>query len=694
MKRMIRRERITLFLKNPLTHKVFLFVVVIIILNLLYPARRQGVPVLKEGDIATNDYIAPYTFAIRKSKVELENERRRAMESIAPILRVDEDAAEDAAGECLQRLALFFQNYEGVDSLTRMTIGANKRYFKRLAEKIIMQIMEKGVVDDLHSIEFGSKREIVVKRKDSEETKTDILDVESAIMFTKEKGMELLLGDEEKERALVEIIRHSIRPNLIYMKEITEEKRHLAAEAAKLTKGVVLKGEMIARAHDPITKEAIEKLSSLAIETGGKKVNTEIFGRNLLFVLCVLVFLVLLYFVKRRILFDTRKLLLIAIVWLLIIFVSSVVARSGFSPYVIPVAMGSVLVTILISGGPAIAAVVPLSFLLAMFIGLGRIGALFTLPVGVLSIFVASKVKKFSDFSKAIPLLAIISIIITFIFELYKRMDYGTIVTSLGFSALGGIGSGVLALGLLPLFERAFGITTDLTLVELTDLNRPLLTALSIQAPGTYNHSILIASMVESAASSVFANSLLARAGAYYHDIGKLKNPIYFIENQKETENPHDTLRPKISASILRMHVKDGVERAKRERLPSEIIDIIKEHHGKTLMESLYYKAKEEDQDVNQEDFRYEGPSPHTKEAALVMLADAVEASVRSLEKPTSIRIKEQIEKIIHKRMDEDELDNVDLTMQDLKKIKDAFYPILIGVFHPRVAYSDDNAKR
>lgn len=690
MKKTIKTERIMRFLKNPLTHKISLFIGVVIVLNLLYPARKYGAPALKEGNIADKDYIAPYTFAIRKSKVELEKEKRQATESIAPILHLDEDAY----NKSLQRLSLFFQRYEGVDSLTRITIEANKKRFTKLSEDVIKQIMERGVVDGLNAVDFGSKREVIVKRKDGEETRADILDIESTIMFTKEKGMELLKGDEEQVRALVEIVRYSIKPNLIYMKEATEARRDIAAEAVKLTKGVVLKGEMIARAHDPITKEAMEKLSSLAIETGDEGVNTEPFGRNLLFILSLLVLLALLYFVKREVLFDTKKLLLIAIVYLLIVSISSIVVRGGFSAYVIPVAMGSVLFTILLGEGTAIASIIPLSFLLAIFMGLGITHAIFSLPLGIVSIFIASKIRKFSDFSKVIPLLAVVSIFIAVIFELYIEMDYRSLLTSLGFAALGGVSSGVFALGLLPLFEKAFGITTDLTLVELTDLNHPLLKALSIQAPGTYNHTILIASMVESAASSVFANSLLARAGAYYHDIGKLKNPFYFIENQKERENPHDTLRPKISASILRMHVKDGVGRAKKERLPQEIIDIIQEHHGRTLMEQLYNKAKEENEGVNENDFRHEGPSPSTKESALVMLADAIEASVRSLKNPTSIRIKEQIEKIIHKRLEDGELDNVDITMEDLKKIKDAFYPILIGVFHPRVAYSDDNAKR
>ncbi|MCK4596328.1 HDIG domain-containing protein [candidate division WOR-3 bacterium] len=687
MKKTIRKDRIVKFLKNSLVHKITILIVFLVILNLLFPTQHLGVPVLKEGNIAGKDYIAPYTFAIRKSNEELEEERRQAMESVTPIFRLDEGVR----NESMQRLSTFFQRYERVDSLMTETPEENKEDLRKLAEDIIIQILDRGLVEDLSIVYFGSKREAIVLKKTGEEKRVEILDVKSAIMFTKERGMELLEGNEEKVMALVEIVNKTIIPNLIYMKEETDEKRRLAVDNVKTTKGVVLKGEMIARAHDPITKEAIEKLSSLAIETGGERVNTEIFGRNIIFILSILVLLVLLYFLNRYILFDTKRLLLIAIIYLLLLSSASLVVRSGISVYVIPIAMASVFFAILIGEKAAMASCVPLSFLLAMFIGFGRTEALFCFPVAITTVFVASRIKKFSDFSKVIPFVTVISVVVACGFEIYKGGGYKVVLNSLGFAAIGGISSGVLAVGLLPLFERGFRITTDLTLVELTDLNHPLLKALSIQTPGTYNHSILIASMVESIASSISANSLLARAGAYYHDIGKLKNPLYFIENQKERGNPHDTLRPKVSSTILRMHVKDGIERAKREGLPEEIIDIIREHHGRTLMESLYYKAKEEDPNVSEDDFRYGGPSPNTKEAALVMLADAVEASIRSLKNPTAVRIKEQIDRIIDKRVKDGELDNCDITQKDLKNIRDSFYPILLGVFHPRVSYPQES---
>lgn len=689
MKKIIRREKIIELSKKPLVHRITLLILVLVIINLLFPVRTNVVPVLKVGSIADKDYIAPYTFAIRKSKEELDEERRQAMESTPPVFRLDQDAREKA----LEDLAIFFKSYEKVDSLTKITIKSREKDFKKMADDIIVQIMNRGLVEDLSTIAVDPKREVSVIKGSSEEKRTGILDVKSAIMLTKERGIELLEGDEEGVKGLVEIVSRSLHPNLIYMKEETDERRRVAADNIKSTKGVVLKGEMIVRAHDPITEDAIEKLTSLAIETGEERIPIELFGRNLLFILSILTLLALMYFIHREILFDTKRLLLIAIVYLLVLSAASLLLRGGLSVYLIPVAMASVFFTIFIGEKAAMASCVPLSFLLTIFIGLGRIEAFFSLPVAILSVVVAGRLRKFSDFSKAIPFLTVITVLIAGGFEIYKGGGYKTILTSLGFAAIGGVISGVLAIGLLPVFERGFRITTDLTLVELIDLNRPLLKALSIQAPGTYNHSLLIASMVESAATNISANSLLARAGAYYHDIGKLKNPLYYIENQKERGNPHDVLRPKVSATILRMHIKDGIERAKKEGLPAEIINIIKEHHGKTLMESLFYKAREEDPKVSEDDFRYEGPSPKTKEAALVMLADAVEASVRSLEKPSSTRIKEQIDRIIDKRVEEGELDNCDITRNDLKKIKDSFYPTLLGVFHPRVSYPQENGR-
>ena len=671
------RKRTMLVLKSPLTHRVSLFLISLIALNLLYPERRFGIFIPKEGSIADRDYIAPYTFAIRKTDKEIEKERREAKMGVAPLLSYKD-------------IEWQVRGYEGADSVIQRVIEERGDTINLIAGEIIMEIAERGLVDDMAVFTPGPKGEITVRIGEIEERRSNIFDLGSAVMWTKKKGIDIFLWDEEKIRALVEVVRGSISPNLLYLEEETEERRRIAAEAVNLTKGVVLKGEMIVRAHDPVTREAVEKLTSLAIDIGRERAGGEFVGRNLIFIFSFAGLLLLLFFLKREILLDTKRLLLIAIVYLLVFSGASITVRADLSAYLTPLAMASILFTILIGVIGAVASVVALSFLVSMVIGTGVVSSLFPILISLASVMVASRVRKFSDFAMAIPVLAGLYLFVAVGLELYLGTGYRDVITSSGFAAVGGIVSGMLALGLLPLFEKGFAITTRLTMRELTDLNHPLLKELSIGAPGTYNHSMFIAAMVERAADSISANSLVAKAGAYYHDIGKLKTPLYFVENQREIENPHDSLRPRVSASILLSHVKDGIERAERVGLPREVVDIIAEHHGQTLMESLYYKAKEEDETVAQEDFRYKGPSPRTKESALVMLADAVEASVRSLKNPTSNRIIKQITKIVKKRVDEGEMGNVDLTLKEMRKIEEAFFPILMGLFHPRIAYEGD----
>ena len=263
------------------------------------------------------------------------------------------------------------------------------------------------------------------------------------------------------------------------------------------------------------------------------------------------------------------------------------------------------------------------------------------------------------------------------------------------FGFLGGLGSSIIALGLAPLVEIAFGYTTDITLLELANLDRPILKRLMIEAPGTYHHSMVVGSLVEAAASEIGANPLLAKVSAYYHDIGKVKKPPYFIENQTSGRNKHDKLAPSMSSLILIAHVKDGVEIAKEHKLGKVIIDIIQQHHGTSLISYFYEKAKQlkgEDA-VKIDDFRYPGPRPQTKEAGLVMLADVVEAASRTLENPTPARIQGLVQHLINKVFSDGQLDNCELTLRDLHLIAKSFNKILYGIHHHRIEYGDAASK-
>jgi len=264
---------------------------------------------------------------------------------------------------------------------------------------------------------------------------------------------------------------------------------------------------------------------------------------------------------------------------------------------------------------------------------------------------------------------------------------------SYAFAFLGGIGSGIVVSGLAPLVEVAFGYSTDITLLELANLDRPILRRLMLEAPGTYHHSVIVGSMVEAAASAIGANPILAKVCGYYHDIGKINKPLYFIENQFNGQNRHNKLAPSMSSLILTAHVKEGVEMARENKLGQAIIQTIQQHHGTSLITFFYEKAKQlKGKDgINIDDFRYPGPKPQTVETGLVMLADVVEASSRTLEDPTPSRIQGHVQNLINKVFSDGQLDECEMTLKDLHHIAKSFNKILSGIYHHRIEYPERN---
>ncbi len=259
------------------------------------------------------------------------------------------------------------------------------------------------------------------------------------------------------------------------------------------------------------------------------------------------------------------------------------------------------------------------------------------------------------------------------------------------FAFMGGVVAGILTAGIVPLIEIAFDYTTDITLLELAQLDRPIMRRLMIEAPGTYHHSVIVGSLVEAAATQIGANPLLAKVCGYYHDIGKIRKPLYFIENQTDGRNKHDKLAPSMSGLILIAHIKDGVEIARENKLGQVIIDTIRQHHGTSIIKFFYEKAKQKkgEDNVNIDDFRYPGPKPQTKEAGLVMLADVVEAASRTLDNPTPSRIQGLVQKLINQIFSDGQLDSCELTLKDLHNIAKSFNKILYGIHHHRIEYSE-----
>ena len=356
----------------------------------------------------------------------------------------------------------------------------------------------------------------------------------------------------------------------------------------------------------------------------------------------------------------------------------------------LPVPLGGVLLTILFNTRLAVAGSLVLTILTGIMVAAPINYFLFSFVGSLVGIFTLAKHPGRTAFFRAGGMLGLANAYTLLAFALIEG-DVGTLVAEI----VGGLVNGgivaIVANGLLPLLEHSFGRTTDFTLLELSNLNEPMLRHLALVSPGTYHHSIMVGTLSETAAEAVGANALLCRVGAYYHDIGKTRHPAYFIENDRDAAIRHDKLAPSLSRAIVMSHVKEGIEMARAYGLPEILVNLIPQHHGTRLVHYFYQRAKETaDPDlraVQEEDYRYPGPKPQTREAAILMLADAVEAAARTLTDPTPARIRGAVQKIINGIFVDGQLDECDLTLRDLHRIANSFARILAGIFHQRVDY-------
>ncbi|HHQ0979116.1 TPA: HD family phosphohydrolase, partial [Listeria innocua] len=318
--------------------------------------------------------------------------------------------------------------------------------------------------------------------------------------------------------------------------------------------------------------------------------------------------------------------------------------------------------------------------------------AIFILLSGITSVVVLRDYSRrsaimFSGFM--VGLINMVYVLILLLVNNSMLLQVSTLM-AIGYAFLGGFGAFILGVGVIPLFETIFGLLTTSRLVELANPNHPLLKKILMKAPGTYHHSMMVANLAEACADKIGANSLLVRVGCFYHDIGKTLRPPYFVENQLQGINPHDRLTPEQSRDIILSHTKDGAEILKENHMPQPIIDIALQHHGTTLLKYFYYKAKETNPDVKEADFRYSGPKPQTKEIAIINISDSVEAAVRSSSEPTMAKITEIIDGIIKDRFLDGQFTECDITIKEIKIIRDTLIATLNGIYHQRIQYPDD----
>lgn len=515
--------------------------------------------------------------------------------------------------------------------------------------------------------------------------------------------------------AFLALLQKLLRPSLTFNQSETENRRLAAAEAVQPVVQQVKRGEMIVREGDRASDEQIRRLQALRDSADlAKGVRTAI-G---LFGAIALLFWVVHHFARRNIRKyapNTRDLLFMVLVFGVLfmllkvgIFVSGAM-QSAF-PYIdsacyyyaLPFAAGAMLVRVVLNSEVALVFSILLCLMIGLLFGDNLFMAFYALAGSLTAAHWVRHSKARSNLYRAGGYLSLVNLLMVLAIHAVGGHPYDSqLLYRLGFAAVGGFICAVIVNGTIALIESVFKYTTDFKLMELANMNTPILRELMIQAPGTYHHSIVVGNLVENAAEAIGANPLLARVAAYYHDIGKIRKPLYFAENIRGQENRHDKLAPSMSALILISHLKDGVELARENKLGRELIDIIRQHHGTSLIKFFYDKALQRDKDgqVNEQDYRYPGPKPQTREAALIMLADAVEAAGRTLSDPTPARIQGMVQKIINKIFIDGQLDECELTLKDLHEIAKSFNRILSGIFHQRVeypepAYKERDAKR
>ena len=489
------------------------------------------------------------------------------------------------------------------------------------------------------------------------------------------------------------VIRKCIRPNMLIDEEITEANRQKARDDVENV--TCVKGEVIVRRGEIVTQAQYTMLSSLGL-LKEDSIDFPLLAGIALVLLMILgcIGLYLNRYLGDRL--NTRMIMLLCLISVLV--AGLCLGFSYLNAYMMPISLGLMLVALLFDHRAALFFNIALGFVASLLTnattGLFSVTMfsvlLMSMVSGPIILAVFSRLSQRLTTLLAGALVGVSNFLCTLAVGLINSADLSSVLANALWAMTSGIISGILCIGLQPVLESIFNLATNSKLVELSNPNQPLLRRLMLEAPGTYHHSMIVANLAEAAAGAVGGNPLLARVGAYYHDVGKLKRPTYFKENQLG-DNPHDRTDPRVSVAILTAHPRDGAAMALKERIPSPILDIIRQHHGDGVALYFYDKAVKQygAENVDIDAFRYEGPRPHSKESACVMLADTIEAAARAVPDPTPEKVEALIRKLVRDKLNDGQLDESDLTFNDLDRICSAFSTVLTGVFHERIEYPD-----
>ncbi|MGV6828197.1 MAG: HD family phosphohydrolase [Flavobacteriales bacterium] len=676
----------TFFNKNQsLFYKIFLFVIATFLIIYLFPKGGHFKYNFQKGKPWQYENLyAPFTFTIKKNENTINEEIEAIKENSIPFFDYDITKAQRATAKYNELFDVVFN-----DTL----YNTNAIKAKQFGQQILKKIYNKGVIDELHNYE-GQK--IIYLKKGNEVEK---LPYHQLTQFDKVEDVILSEINQNNLQSLEsfynELISQLLEANVTFNKELTQSTIESAIKAINPNQGVIEKDERIIAKGEVVEGNKFRILSSLKSEYESQVWTQTNYYWLILgyFILVSLVFLMLFLFLKKyrnEIYNNNTKLTFIFFNIILMVFLTTLIIKIDANyVYIVPLCILPLILKTFFDARLGLFVHV-LTILILGFIVPNSFEFLFLqIIAGIVTILTVSELYKRANLFISISQITLIYIVGYFAFFIIQEGNIELIEwKNFGYFILCGLVT-LFAFPLVYVYEKMFGLVSDVSLLELSDTNSKLLKELSNKAPGTFHHSLNVANLAEAAANEIGANAMLARVGALYHDIGKMKNPTFFTENQVNSINAHDDLDPKESAQIIINHVIYGIEIARKNKLPDRIIDFIRTHHGTSLVFYFYKKELDLNEDTQKSDFMYPGPTPFSKETAILMMADSVEAASKSIKEPTSTILNDYVEKIINGQMDNGQFLNANITFKEIEAIKKVLKMKLNNMYHLRVEYPE-----
>jgi hypothetical protein len=698
--------------------RVLILLLLAISVSALFPVSPiSDAPPVERGGVLEEDVVAEVPFPVYKSEAELQREQQEAAARVNSIFVYDSTALDSMLADVDRFFSMADSIVEGADEEVaamrglRSLLGSyalpnsreevdllldteTRSLLERTVRGMILDELPRGIARG-GDLEQGGQRvrilgmardrtvpaDSVLRLSDFYDRSTLYVPASASVTF---EQLQYLL-----------LVRFA-SPSLVPDWTATEMAREQARAAVDPIRANIMRGQRVVPGREPVTETDLERyrayqqeLQRLGETDAGRRGLRSV-GAFLFNLITLSLFGVLLYFYRPPVYRSVRHVAVIGVLILALVGAAALISRYDLSPSLIPIAFPALVVAILWDGRLAL----NLSLVLAILLSgqtpfLGTVALLTLVTGGAVASLTVRVVRRRAQMWGFITLITGAYVLIGIVLGLLRGWAPGEMVVFSAWGGVNAVASAFAAMGFLPLLESVTRITTDQTLLELADANRPLLRRLSLEAPGTYAHSINVANLAEAAAGAIAANALLTRVGVYYHDVGKIERPQFFIENQPGRRNPHDRLRPSISAQVVRDHVNKGLELAEAANLPDCVRDFILEHHGTQSISFFYDKAREADPDADLDPatFAYPGPRPQSKETAIAMLADSVESAARALPDPSADSIRTLVDRIVRAKMDAGQLEDAPLTLRELSRIKEQFVSVLSGMYHQRIDY-------